>query len=125
MGTGAIGDVVVDAHGERVRFLEHHAHPLPQQVHVHIAVDVLAVQTNVTSDLAALHQIVHPVQGLQQRRLAAAGGADKGTDLMFRQFQIDIFQGMERVVVQVHVVNRKFCHSCFSPHKMWVGGFFH
>ena len=113
MGTGTVGDVVIDAHGERVRFLEHHAHPLAQQVHIHIAVNVLPVQADIAGDLTALYQIVHPVQGFQQRGLAAAGRPDKGAHLMLRQFQIDIFQRMERVVVQVHVMDRKFCHSRF------------
>ena len=53
MGTGAVGNVVVDAHGKGIGLLEHHPHPLAQQVHVHAAVDVLAVQQNPSLNAAA------------------------------------------------------------------------
>ena len=48
MGTGAIGNVVIDAHGERICLLEHHAHPFPQQVDVDVPVDVLPIQPDIT-----------------------------------------------------------------------------
>ncbi len=38
MGAGAVGDVVIDAHGEGIGLLEHHAHLPAQLVHIHIFV---------------------------------------------------------------------------------------
>lgn len=81
MGTGAVGNVVVDAHGKGIGLLEHHPHPLAQQVHVHAAVDVLAVQQNPSLNAAAPHQIVHAVQRLQQGGLSAARWPDEGSYL--------------------------------------------
>ena len=63
MGAGAVGDIIVDGHGEGVGLLEHHAHPLTQDVDVHlIFIDVHAVQFDVAGDAAALDQVVHTVQ---------------------------------------------------------------
>ena len=108
MGARAVGDVVIDRHRERVGLLEHHAHALAQQVYVAVVVDVLAVQTDVARDLAALNQIVHAVERAQQGGLAAAGRADKGRDLVGLDIQINIVQGMEIPVVEVHVLDLNF-----------------
>ena len=110
MGSGAERHIVIDAHGKGIGLLEHHTHPLAQQVHVHIPVNVLPVQQHLSVNSAALHQIVHPVQGFEQRGLSAAGRTDKGSDLMGRNLQLHIFQRMKAAVVQVHVMNRKLIH---------------
>ena len=44
MRSGAIGNIVVNAHREGVRLLEHHADSAPQQIHIHALIDILAVQ---------------------------------------------------------------------------------
>ena len=64
MNAGAVSNIIVNAHGEGIGLLEHHTHPTAQQVHIHIAVNVLPVQGHFALDVAALHQVVHPVQGL-------------------------------------------------------------
>ena len=99
MGAGAIGDVVVHAHGEGVGLLEHHAHPLAQLVDVDVAVDVLPVQKDFAGDFAALHQVVHAVEGLEQGGLAAAGGADEGGHLVGGNVHVHGFQRLKVAVV--------------------------
>ena len=54
-------------------------------------------------DPGALHQIVHPVETAQQRRLAAAGRSDKGGHLVAGHVEVDPFQGMGLAVVEIQV----------------------
>ena len=62
---GAVGDVVVDAHGEGVCLLEHHAHAAAQVGQLHLAgKDVLALQPYIALDAHTRHKVVHAVQGL-------------------------------------------------------------
>ena len=77
VGSGTVGDVVIDAHGKWIRLLENHAHPFPEKVHIHILVNILAVQKDLSLDAAALHQIVHPVQRFQKRRFPQPEGPMK------------------------------------------------
>ena len=62
---GAVGHVVVDAHGERIGLLEHHADAAAQVGHVHVLIqNILAVEQSLAGDAHIGNQIVHPVQGL-------------------------------------------------------------
>ena len=65
VGPRTVGDVVVDAHGKGIGFLEHHAHPLAENIGIHFPVYILAIQEDVARNLAAFHQVVHAVQGLE------------------------------------------------------------
>ena len=112
VGAGPVGDVVIDGHGERVGFLEHHAHALAQHVDVHLVlINIDAVQQDIAGDAAAFHQVVHTVQALEEGGFAAAGRADESGDLLFGDRDIDIFQGMEAAVIQVHVFDFKLVHA--------------
>ena len=74
--SGAVGHVVVNGHGEGIGLLEHHADLLAQPSDVQVLVkDVLPFEADVPLDMHPGDQVVHPVQGLQKGRLAAAGGA--------------------------------------------------
>ena len=112
---GAIGDVVVDAHGEGVCLLEHHAHPAAQVGELHVpGEDVLPVEADIPLDAHARHQVVHAVERFQEGGLAAAGGADEGRDLPLAHVQRDIFQRLEIPVPEVQVFCRDDRHrSCF------------
>ena len=104
VGAGAVGDVVVDGHGEGVGLLEHHADLLAQPGHVHAGVvDLLAPVLDGAGDLDAGHQVVHPVQGLEEGGLAAAGGADEGGDLLLGNVDIHALQGLGVPVPQVQI----------------------
>ncbi len=61
MGTWSEHNIIIDTHRKRIRFLEYHAHPLPQQVDIHIPVDVFAIQAYLARDPASLYQIIHAV----------------------------------------------------------------
>ena len=66
MGAGTEGYVIVYRHRKRVRLLENHTDASAQQIHVHIAVNILAVQQHLARNAAALNQIVHTVKGFKQ-----------------------------------------------------------
>ena len=101
---GAVGDVIVDAHGEGVCLLEHHAHPAAQAGELHLlGKDVLPFEPDVALDADAGDQIVHAVEGLQKGGFAAAGRADEGGDLLFAHVQGDVLQGLEIAVPEVQV----------------------
>ena len=106
---GPVGDVVVDAHGEGVGLLEHHARPLAQQGDVGAGiVDVLPVDAHLAGDPAARHQIVHPVEGFDAGGLAAAGGADKRGDLVLGNIHGDALERLEIPVKEMQAVQRDF-----------------
>ena len=63
VGTGTVGNIIVNAHGKWVGFLEHHAHFLAQIVYIGIE-NILTIVCNLTGDLHRGNQVVHPVQGL-------------------------------------------------------------
>ena len=102
MGPGAVGHIVVDAHGKGVGLLKHHADPLAEPGRVHAAViDVLAPEIHLSGDLYGGYQVVHAVQRPQKGGLAAAGRANEGRDLMLRDIHIHIVEGMVLAVPQI------------------------
>ena len=112
VGTGAVGNIIVDAHGEGIGFLEHHANLLAQLVHIHfLGENVGALISNVTGDLHAGDQVVHAVEGFQESRLTAAGRADKCGNALFGDFNIHIFQCLMVAVPQAHIFYRDNTHK--------------
>ena len=108
MGTGAVGHVVVDAHGEGVGLLEHHAHLTAQLVHVHRrGVNVLAPVQHLSLHANAGDQVVHAIQRFQERGFAAAGGADQGSDALLRYGKAHMVQRLRSAVPQIQVVHGK------------------
>src|SRR6266404_613148 len=88
--TDSEGDVFVDRHRKRRRFLEHHADPRPQQVQVEPGFEnVLAVEQHLTLGALTGIEIVHPIENAKQRRLAAARGTDEGGRLVGVERQAD------------------------------------
>lgn len=115
MRARSVGDVVVHAHRKRVRLLEHHADTFSQKVHVHAVVDVLAVQFYCAGNPAALNEVVHTVQGFQQRTFAAAGRPDERGDLVRLNLYMDGFQRMEIAVIQIQIFDCQFTAHIVSP----------
>ena len=98
----AVGDVVGHRVVEQQGFLRHQAEPRAQVAEPHVA-DVDAVDRD-----AAGQRVVEPRQQLQQRRLAAAVGADDGDRFAGADFQVDVAQHrLVRVVVEA---------DAFEPH---------
>src|SRR5690606_21281723 len=76
-------DIVVYGLRERVRLLEHHADATAYLHRVDaVAVDVLPAVGDGARHPGAGDEVVHPVEGAQQRRLAASARADDGGDLV-------------------------------------------
>src|SRR5205823_2411211 len=74
--------VVEDAHRKRVRLLEHHADVAPHGDGVDAAaVDVLALELDVTLEAKPADEVVHAVQAAEHGALAAARGPDEAGDL--------------------------------------------
>ena len=119
VGARTVGDVVVDGHRERVRLLEYHADAAAQQVDVTVFVDVLTVELDVACDAAALYEVVHAVERAQQGALAAAGRADERGDLVGLDVQVDVVQGVEITVMQIHIVNFDLIFHVHSPFTSW------
>ena len=105
MAAGTEGNIVVDAHREGVRLLEHHAHAPAQVGRIQRAVGVGTVQKHRAFHATALHQIIHAVQRLQQRGLTATGRADERRHLVFWEGEVDIAQTLEVAVEQVQVLD--------------------
>ena len=62
MDTGAVGDVVIDAHGKGIGLLEHHADVAAQLVDIHAgSKNVLAVVFHFSGDFDIGNQVVHAV----------------------------------------------------------------
>ena len=55
-------------------------------------------------------ELEHAVENAQQRRLAAAGRANKSRYLVFRNFQVDVLQRMELAVKKIKIFDRNFGH---------------
>ena len=115
MRARAVSDVVVHAHGKGVGLLKHHAHALAQQVHIGIrSQHVGAVQQHLSGHAAAGHQVVHAVEGFEQRALAAAGGADKRRNAVARNAQVDALERMKFLIIQIEVFDFQLVHA-LSP----------
>ena len=107
MRPGAVGDVVVDAHGEGIRLLENHADLPPQLVDVDLrGEDILPIVLDLALDAHARHEIVHAVERLEERRFAAAGGADEGRDAFFRDVHGHALECLRLAVPEPQVFHR-------------------
>ncbi len=102
-------DVLRDGHRrERVRLLEDHADAPADVGDAHIvAVDVDVVQLDLARQLRARHQLVHPVQDPQERRLAASGGPDQGGDRVRSHVEVDRPQHVVVAEPRVHLARRQ------------------
>ncbi len=90
MGSGPKGDIIINAHGEGIRFLKNHSHFFPQQVDIHIAVDIYSVKEHLPCNLAVFHQVIHAVERFQQRGFTAAGRTDECRDLAGLNIKVDV-----------------------------------
>src|SRR5271166_352844 len=95
----AEGDIVEDAHRERVRLLEDHADVAPHHDGIDILrVDVLAEEMDVALETEAIDQVVHAVEAAQHRALAAAGRSDEAGDLALVNRHVAVAHGEKRAI---------------------------
>ena len=97
-------DVVVDGHRERRGFLEHHADLGAQHVQILLWVeDIRAVQQDLPGGFLFRIELVHAVEGAQQRGFAATGRADERGHHFFRDVQVDVLERAEIPVIEIQV----------------------
>ncbi len=98
------GDILIDAFGEWVGFLKHHPDAITHLDRIHlVCVDVFSIEHDLSLDRRAGVELVHAVEGPQQRGLSTAGWTDDRRDLMAFDFHIDAGHRLETAVENVEV----------------------
>src|SRR5210317_1011897 len=106
MNPRTIGNVVIDTLGKWVRFLKNHANAGAQCHRVlFFAVDVLAIQRDVTGYTRRLDRVVHAIETAQEGRLATTGRTDKRYDFLFADLKRHMLNRMIVTVVDVYVLS--------------------
>src|SRR5262249_43488944 len=96
----AEGDVVEDAHHERIGLLEDHADVAADGDRIDAAiVDVGALQPDAALEPEAADEIVHSVERAQHRALAATGGPDETSDPPLLDLDVAVTYGHEAAVI--------------------------
>ena len=92
------GHVVSHRHRrERVGALEDHPdRPADGDGVDAVGVDVLPVEQHLPRDPSPGHDVVHAIDGPEERRLAAPRGTDEGRDLLRLDSDVDVGQRLER-----------------------------
>jgi hypothetical protein len=104
MDARAVGHVLVDGFGERVRLLEHHADAGAKLHRIDLGiVDVLAVHIDGAGDASDVDEIVHAVEAAQEGGLPASRGADEGGDRAVTDIDRDAHQGLLGAVEDVDI----------------------
>lgn len=98
-------DVVIDAHGKRIRLLEDHAYSAPQVRYCDIPIGILLVKRHQSIDAAPFNKIVHTIERLQERRLAATRGTDERGHLVLWKDERDILERMEIAIMKIQITN--------------------
>jgi hypothetical protein len=113
---GAVRDVVVDRHGERVRLLEDHPDASPEVHGIDAGrVHVLAVEQYLALDARPRDEVVHAVEAAQERRLAASRRPDERRDVVPGDPDRYVSEGLEVPVVEVEVRDRELVAPRVRP----------
>src|SRR5665213_767648 len=100
--TEAVGDVVEDRHGKGIGSLEEHADTTTQSDHPGwVGRSGHALEKNLAARPVAGDQVVHAVDGPEQRALATAAGADDCRDPTLGGGQVDLAERLEVAVPRV------------------------
>ena len=100
-----VSDIFIDALRERRRLLEDHADTVAQGQGVDFLEDILAFKADIARDPAAFDPVIHTVQGLEERRFAAARRTDESRDFILLDFHVDVFQGLEIIIKEIHMAD--------------------
>ena len=106
--------IIEYAHRERIRLLENHADSLSQLVNVYLSIDIFAVELHRACYPASLNEVVHAVQRLKKRRLAASGRPYKCCDFFFLYVKVYVLQSFEITVKKLQILDRVFIHIATS-----------
>ena len=102
LNTQPVHHVLVNGLRKRVGLLEHHADPATQLGDVlAFGVDVVAIELDLALYTAAVHQIVHAVEGAQQGGLATPGRPDEGGHALFRDVHADVEQRLLLAIEEI------------------------
>ena len=108
MDTRTIGYVVVEAHRERIGFLENHAYAFPEVDHVGLGCeDVGALIQDGTFDTNAVYQVVHAVECPQKCRLPAARWSNQRGNASGLDVDGDLVQGLGLAIPEVQLPDRE------------------
>ena len=105
-----VGDVVEDAHRERVGLLEDHRDAATQVVDLE-RVDVGAVERDLAAARGAVGDLGQAVERAQQRRLARARGADQREHLALTHRQAHVAHDPVLAVGQPHATRCAYARS--------------
>src|SRR6056297_1255453 len=106
---GAIGDVIVNRLGKRVRLLEHHP-DLGAQLHRvdALVINVFAVDQDVSLDAADVDRVIHPVDAAQEGGLATSRRADEGRHGVVLDLDRHVLDRVVVTVIDLHVLGFDF-----------------
>ena len=112
MCTGTVSNIIVDAHGEGIGFLEYHSYFLAKCIHFRFK-NVISLITNFTRNFYRRDQIVHTIQSFKKSGFPAAGRTDQCRDTFFGNVHGDVFQrlGLSIPQVQIADVNYGLVHA--------------
>ena len=95
VNSGSKRDVVVNGHGKGVGLLGEESHLLPQGKDIGLwIVDVCPVDSDLPFDMDLVVEVDQTIQGLEERCLSAARGADDGGDLSVRDVDRDVVEDL-------------------------------
>ena len=108
----SVSNIIINGHRERICFLEHHPDSLPQNIGIHILVNIHTVQCDFSLNPAALYQIIHTVKRLHESGFSAAGRSDQRGNPMFLNAKIDILQRLVITVPEIQIFTlNNCCHN--------------
>ncbi len=125
MNTRAIGHVVVDRLGKRVRLLEHHADPGAQLHHIQFRIiEILAFQMQVALHPADIDGVVHAVQTAQKGGLATTGRANQRDHFVLADIQTHAMNCLVIGVEHIHIAQAHFrvVHKGLTHGLIRIGG---
>lgn len=103
-----VNNVIVDAHGEGIRFLEDHSHPFAEFDNVDaFVVDRLAVETHVSLNPYDVEEIVHAVDAAKQRAFSAARRANHSGDFATGNVHRDVKESLLGAVPETEFLDLK------------------
>src|SRR5690349_2340877 len=110
----AEGDVLVDRHRKRRRFLENHADLGAKQIEILIRFqNILAIQKHFSLSTLVRIKIVDAVEGAQQRGLAAAGRADEGSHLLLVKIDAVALESTRFAIIEIQPAYRDLLFQMF------------
>ena len=105
--TRAKGDILVDGFRERVGLLKDHTHATTEVDRVDaLGIDIVAVERHGALDARTLDQVIHAIDAAQKRRLSATRRANKSSNGILSDIEVEPRQRMKVTVPEVEILGR-------------------